>query len=374
MADKRDYYEVLGVSRNATQEEIKKAYRKLAMKYHPDRNSGDKNAEEKFKEATEAYEVLSNPEKRNRYDQFGHAGVGGGHFGEAAFHDFQDLFGGFGDIFEEIFGGGRSRRRSATRARRGNDLRYDLEITLEEAYRGVEKQIQVPKLVHCDACNGSGCVPGYHPESCPQCNGSGQVRIAQGFFSISRTCNHCGGTGQVIKNPCVKCHGSGRAKSSSRVTIRIPPGAMTGLKLKVAGEGESGYHGGPPGDLYIVLSVQEHPVFQRDGDDVICEVPISFPQAALGAEIKVPTLSGTVNMKLPAGTQTGKLFRLSGKGMPSLRGYGYGDQLVRVVVETPTRLTPRQRELLEEFAAISGEETNPQTQSFFERVKQVFGG
>lgn len=374
MADKRDYYEVLGVSRNANSDEIKKAYRKLAMKYHPDRNSSDKNAEDKFKEATEAYEILSNPEKRSQYDQFGHAGVGAGGFGDAAFHDFQDLFGGFGDIFEEIFGGGRSRRRSTSRHRRGNDLRYDLEISLEEAYRGVEKPIQVPKLINCDACGGSGCVPGHQPETCPQCNGSGQVRLAQGFFSISRTCNHCGGTGQIIKNPCVKCHGSGRAKSSSRVSVRIPPGAMTGLKLKVTGEGESGFNGGPPGDLYIVLIVQDHPVFQREDDDVICEVPISFPQAALGAEIKVPTLSGSVNMKLPAGTQTGKLFRLSGKGMPSLRGYGHGDQLVRVVVETPTRLTARQRELLEEFAAVSGEDTNPQSQSFFERVKQVFGG
>lgn len=379
MADKRDYYEVLGVGRNASPDEIKKAYRKLALKYHPDRNQGDKSAEDKFKEATEAYEVLSNAEKRRSYDQFGHAGVGAGGFGnggfgDAAFRDFQDIFGGFGDIFEEIFGGGRSRRQTQSRASRGDDLRYDLRISLEEAYRGMEKPIEVPRQVTCEACSGSGCAPGHKPSTCPQCNGSGQIRLSQGFFSISRTCNRCNGSGQIIKNPCVKCHGSGRSMSRRRVNVKIPPGSMTGLKLKIPGEGEAGFNGGPAGDLYIVLSVQDHPLFHRDGDDLVCEVPISFPQAALGAELRVPTMDGKVSMKVPSGTQTGQMFRLAGKGMPSLRGYGQGDQLVRVVVETPTRLTPRQRELMEEFAKISGEETNPQSSSFFDKVKQVFGG
>lgn len=379
MADKRDYYEILGVGRNASPDEIKKAYRKLALKYHPDRNQGDKAAEDKFKEATEAYEILSDAEKRRNYDQYGHAGVGAGGFGNggfggAAFRDFQDIFGGFGDIFDEIFSGGRSGRRSQTRVSRGDDLRYDLHITLEEAYRGLEKPIEVPKQVACDACTGSGCAPGHKPSVCPQCNGSGQIRLSQGFFSISRTCNRCNGSGQIIKNPCVKCHGSGRTMSRRRVNVKVPAGSMTGLKLKIPGEGEAGLNGGPSGDLYIVLMVQDHPLFQRDGDDLICEMPISFPQAALGSEMKVPTLDGKVTMKIPAGAQTGQLFRLAGKGMPSLRGYGQGDQLVRVVVETPKRLTARQRELLEEFAKISGEETNPQSHSFFDKVKQVFGG
>ncbi|MEW6235779.1 MAG: molecular chaperone DnaJ [Candidatus Omnitrophota bacterium] len=377
MAGKRDYYEVLGVSKNASQDEIKKAYRKLALKYHPDRNPDDKDAVEKFKEATEAYEVLGDDSKRRDYDQFGHAGVGGAGFGGpggAAFRDFQDIFGDFGDIFGEFFGGGRSRPRSRSRARRGDDLRYDLEISLIEAYKGVEKQIEVPRQTSCDACGGNGCATGSQPSTCPQCNGRGQINMAQGFFSISRTCNRCGGIGTVITNPCVKCHGTGRVMHRSKVKIKIPPGTMTGLKLKVAGEGEAGYFGGPPGDLYIVLLVAPHPIFEREGEDLVCEVPISIAQASLGAELRVPTLEGSVKMKVPAGTQTGKVFRLSGKGMPSLRGYGQGDQLVRVLVETPTRLTARQRELLEEFATISGEETNPQSRSFFDKVKQVFGG
>jgi len=382
MADKRDYYDILGVKRESSPDEIKKSYRKQALKYHPDRNQNNKKAEAKFKEATEAYEVLSDAEKRRNYDQFGHAGVGqggfgGGGHGDAAFRDFQDIFGGFGDIFDEIFGGGgggRSRRGSQSRTSRGDDLRYDLRVSLEDAYKGVDKPIEVPKQVACDACSGSGCAPGHKPGVCPQCNGTGQTRLSQGFFSISRTCNRCNGTGQIIKNPCVKCHGNGRIMSRRRVNVKVPPGSMTGLKLKITGEGEAGFNGGPPGDLYIVLTVQDHPLFQRDGDDLICEVPISFPQAALGAELKVPTLEGNISMKVPTGSQTGQMFRLSGRGMPSIRGYGQGDQLVRIVVETPTRLTPRQREILDEFAQISGEETNPHTSSFFDKVKQVFGG
>lgn len=381
MAEKRDYYDILGVSKSASLDEIKKAYRKLALKYHPDRNPGDKKAEDKFKEATEAYEVLSDDNKRRNYDQFGHAGVGAGAgdfgaggYGGAAFRDFQDIFGDFGDIFGEIFGGGRARTRSQSRVRRGEDLRYDLEITLQEAYRGTDKQIEVPKQSACEACSGSGCTPGSQPQTCPQCQGTGQTHMAHGFFSISRTCNRCAGMGTIVTNPCVKCHGSGRVMKRNKVRVKVPAGAMTGLKLKVPGEGEAGFNGGPAGDLYIVLFVAAHPIFEREGEDIICEVPISMTQAALGTELRVPTLDGTVKMKVPAGTQTGKIFRLSGKGMPSLRGYGQGDQLVRVVVETPKRLTTRQRELLEEFASISGEETNPQSRSFFDKVKQVFGG
>ncbi len=380
MADKRDYYEVLGVSRSASKEEIKKAYRKLALKYHPDRNPGDKKAENKFKEATEAYEILSDESKRRNYDQFGHAGVGsgfdaGGFGGGAAFRDFQDIFGDFSDIFGEFFGGGaRTRGGRRSRVRRGDDLRYDLEITLMEAYQGTEKHIEVPRQTMCDGCQGSGCAPGHKPSTCPQCRGTGQISMTQGFFSISRTCNRCGGAGTIITNPCVKCHGTGRVMTRNKVHVKVPPGALTGLKLKVSGEGEAGLNGGPPGDLYIVIIVQPHEIFDREGDDIICEVPISITQAALGTEMKVPTLDGKVKMKIPAGTQTGKVFRLSGKGMPSLRGYGHGDQLVRVVVETPKRLTPRQRELLEEFAQISGEETNPQSRSFFDKVREVLGG
>ena len=379
MAKKRDYYEVLNVSRDASNDEIKKAYRKKALKYHPDRNPGDKEAEDKFKEATEAYEVLSDSTKRNNYNQFGHAGVdgagyGSSGFGGAAFRDFQDIFGDFGDIFDEFFGGGRGRGRSSSRARRGDDLRYDLEISLIDAFNGIEKSIEVPSHIHCETCSGTGCAPGYSPETCPQCGGTGQVSLSQGFFSISRTCNRCGGTGRTITHPCVQCHGTGRVMRRRKVSVKIPPGAWTGLKMKIPGEGEAGYNGGPKGDLYIVLSVAPHPIFQRDGENLSCEIPISFTQAALGSEIPVPTLTGNVKMKIPAGTQTGKTFRLSGKGMPSLRGYGKGDQLVRVVVEVPTKLNTKQRELLEEFARISGEDTNPQSQSFFNRVKQVFGG
>jgi len=286
MAEKRDYYEVLGVDRNANKDQIKKAYRKMALKYHPDRNPDDKDAENLFKEATEAYEVLSDDQKRKQYDQFGHAGVGSGGFDFShshAFQDFQDIFGGFGDIFEEFFGGGSSsRRRGANRARRGDSLRYDLEISLDEAYNGAEHEIKVPRQEKCDTCEGSGCAKGYSPETCPQCGGTGQVHLTQGFFSISRPCNRCGGAGQVVKHPCVACHGTGRYMKERKVKVKIPAGAITGLKLKVAGEGEAGYNGGPPGDLFIVISVRPHPIFDREGEDLICEVPISITQAALG--------------------------------------------------------------------------------------------
>ncbi len=373
---KRDYYEVLGVSKSVTPEDLKKAYRKLALQYHPDRNSGDPEAEEKFKEATEAYEVLSDPKKREAYDRFGHQGVQGGFgggFNPEAFSDFSDIFGDFSDFFEGLFGGGRRARRPGGAAR-GEDLRYDLELSMEEVAHGVEKKIDVPRHESCETCNGNGCAPGTNPATCTTCNGLGQVRFSQGFFSVSRPCPRCGGRGVIIESPCSTCNGAGRTLKRKKLSIKVPPGAETGLRLKVTGEGERGIRGGPPGDLYIFITVKPHELFERDGDDIVCEVPVSFVQAALGADIEVPTLFGKARMKIPAGTQTHKMFRLRGKGLPNLRQHGQGDQFVRVVVETPTKLTQRQKELLEEFAKISGEQHNPITQSFFDKVKEVFGG
>lgn len=373
---KRDYYEVLGVSKTATPEEMKKAYRKLALQFHPDRNSGDPEAEEKFKEATEAYEVLSDPKKREAYDRFGHQGVQGGFqggFNPETFADFSDIFGDFSDFFEGLFGGGR-RSRHPGGAARGEDLRYDLELSLEEVAHGVEKKIDVPRHETCETCNGNGCAQGTNPVTCTTCNGMGQVRFSQGFFSVSRPCPRCGGRGVIIESPCPSCNGAGRTLKRKKLSIKVPPGAETGLRLKVTGEGERGVRGGPPGDLYIFITVQPNELFERDGDDIVCEVPVSFVQAALGSDIEVPTLFGKARMKIPAGTQTHKMFRLRGKGLPNLRQHGQGDQFVRVVVETPTKLTQRQKELLEEFAKISGEQHNPITQSFFDKVKEVFGG
>jgi molecular chaperone DnaJ len=373
---KRDYYEVLGVNKSATPEEFKKAYRKLALQFHPDRNTGDPDAEEKFKEATEAYEVLSDPKKREAYDRFGHQGVQGGFgggFNPDTFADFSDIFGDFSDFFEGLFGGGRRARRPGGAAR-GEDLRYDLELSLEEVAHGVEKKIDVPRHESCESCNGNGCAPGTNPATCTTCNGMGQVRFSQGFFSVSRPCPRCGGRGVIIESPCPTCSGAGRTLKRKKLSIKVPPGAETGLRLKVTSEGERGVRGGPPGDLYIFITVSPNELFERDGDDIVCEVPVSFVQAALGADIEVPTLFGKARMKIPAGTQTHKMFRLRGKGLPNLRQHGQGDQFVRVVVETPTKLTQRQKELLEEFAKISGEQHNPITQSFFDKVKEVFGG
>jgi molecular chaperone DnaJ len=369
---KQDYYEVLGVSRDASAQEIKSAYRKLALKYHPDKNPGDKEAEEKFKEASEAYACLSDPEKRAKYDRFGHQG---NPFGEGfSGFDFEG-FAGFGDIFSDIFGevfGGGARRRAARY--RGADLRIDRTISFKEAAFGTELDLEFSRPVRCHTCEGSGAKPGSSPQVCRVCGGSGAQRFSQGFFAVSRTCPACEGEGKVIVDKCPDCGGTGKIASQARVTVKVPPGVDTGTRLKLQGEGEPGPRGGVPGDLYVVLEVEDHPIFVRDDRDIYCELPISFPQAALGATVEVPTLDGKVEMQIPPGTQSGKVFRLRGKGIPALNGYGArGDQRVRVVVETPTSLTPRQRELLEEFAREAGEEVHPRRKSFFEKVKDFLG-
>src|SRR5438105_11330188 len=367
---KRDYYEVLGVSRGATDEEIKKAFRKLAHQHHPDKNPGNRKAEERFKELAEAYQVLCDPERRTMYNRFGHAafeqggGVGGFEFGAG----FEDIL---GDLFGDFFGTGRTRGR--TRARRGQDLRYDLEVSFEEAAFGCEKTIAVPRLSTCETCRGRGAKPGTAPRACPQCRGSGQVRFQQGFFSIAKTCGHCNGQGTIIANPCPSCEGSGVQRRTHQLNIKVPPGVDGGSRLKLRGEGEAGPNAGTPGDLYVVLSVREHPLFVREGNDVVCEVPLSFAQAALGVEIEVPAGEGKAGGKIPAGTQSGQVFTLKGRGIPDLNGYGRGDEVIRVVVETPRKLSPRQRELLEEFARLSGEEVHPLSKSFLEKVKSMLG-
>jgi molecular chaperone DnaJ len=371
VAQKRDYYEVLGASRNASVEDIKKAYRRMAMKYHPDRNPGDKSAEERFKEATEAYQVLSDPQRRSQYDRFGHAafdqgaGFGGFDFSAAGFEDV------FSDIFGDFFGAGRGRGR--TRARRGEDLRYDLRIRFEEAIFGAEKVISVPRLANCEACDGKGTKGGAARTTCPSCHGNGQIRFQQGFFTIAKTCGQCNGAGTIIKDPCRTCGGSGVVQKTQALNIKVPAGVDAGSRLKLRSEGEAGRNGGPPGDLYVVIDVEEHPLFTRRENDIVCEVPVSFPHAALGAEIDVPTLDGKLKMKVPAGTQSGTVFRLKGRGAPTLRGSGRGDELVQIIVEVPRKLTNRQRELLEEFARDAGEEVNPLSKGFFDKVKEMLG-
>ncbi len=371
---KRDYYEVLSVERAASDDEIKKAYRRLAVQFHPDRNPGDKSAEERFKEINEAYQVLSDPEKRAQFDRYGHAafeaGRGGGFSGFDFSQGFEEVF---ADIFGDFFGTGRSRSRS--RSRRGDDLRYDLEVTFEEAAHGAEKQVSFQRLAQCEACAGTGARGGASGiRTCPNCRGTGQVRMQQGFFSISTPCGQCRGEGTVIQDPCPKCQGQGRIRRQQSISVKIPPGVDNGSRLKVRGEGEAGHGGAPAGDLYVVLHVREHPLFARQDNDVVIEVPISFPQAALGAEIEVPTLDGKMRLRIPAGTQSGKVLRLKGKGIPDLHGYGRGDQLVKVVVETPRRLTARQRELLEEFARTTGEDANhPLAKGFVDKLKEMFG-
>jgi molecular chaperone DnaJ len=370
---KRDYYEVLGVSRTASESEIKSAYRKLAIKYHPDKNPGDKEAEEKFKEAAEAYSVLSDQNQRAKFDRFGHAGVGssaasGGAGGfSGGFPGFEDILGdlfGFNDIF------GSNRRRQV---QRGADLRYDLEITLEEAAQGVKTKIDVPRMETCTACQGNGSAPGTSPANCPTCNGVGQVRYQQGFFSVSRTCSYCRGTGKVIKDPCKECRGDGRVARERSLEIKIPPGVDSGARLRVQGEGEAGVGGGPPGDLYVVINLKEHQVFERQDNNLYCSVPITFSQAALGAEITVPTLDGEESIKVTEGTQTGKIFRLKGRGMPALGGRGRGDLFVAVTVVTPTNLQREQRRLLEELAKFETKSTTTHTEKgIIDKVKDMF--
>ena len=371
---KRDYYEVLGVGKDAGEEEIKKAYRKLALKYHPDRNPGDKAAEESFKEVGEAYEILTDPQKRAAYDQYGHAafdprsraGRGGG------FHDpfelFREVFGG-GSIFDELFGGGRV---DPSAPQRGADLRYDLEIAFEEAAHGVEKEITFNKLDSCDICRGSGQEAGSKVKTCQTCGGRGQVVTSRGFFSIAQTCSRCNGAGRVAEKPCRECRGSGRREKRATVKIRIPAGVDTGTRLRVGGAGEGGARGGPSGDLAVVLHVKSHEIFERQGDDLFCEVPVNFAQAALGAEIQVPTLSGKAQLKVPPGTQPGTVFSLKGKGVKNVQGYGFGDLHVRVLVEVPTRLNAEQKAKLQEFSDLCDGEVNPISKGFLEKAKSFF--
>lgn len=369
---KKDYYEVLGVDRNASDRDIKKAFRRMAMKYHPDRNPDDKAAEESFKEVNEAYEVLSDAQKKAAYDQYGHAGVDPNMRGGAGFEGgFSDIF---GDVFGDIFGGGSGGRRRSS-VQRGADLRYTMELSLEEAVRGVEKTIKVPTLVACDVCDGSGAKAGSSAKTCPTCGGMGQVRMQQGFFSVQQTCPTCHGEGKIISDPCNHCHGQGRVEKTKTLSVKIPAGVDTGDRIRLSGEGEAGSHGGPAGDLYVQVQVREHPIFERDGRHLYCEVPISFIDAALGGELEVPTLDGRVKLKIPAETQTGKLFRLRGKGVAPIRGGAAGDMMVRVVVETPVNLTSRQKELLREFNATTEEghkKHSPKKHSFFDSVKRFF--
>ena len=366
---KRDYYEVLGANKNASETEIKKAYRKLAVKYHPDKNPGDTAAEEKFKEMNEAYEILSDPQKKATYDQFGHT------MGPEGFGGFRDtgFSGGFGDVFEDIFGdffsGGGARRSSGQRVA---DLRYNLDVSFDDAAFGLETTIKVPSSEECEECSGSGAKEG-KISTCQDCRGSGQIRLQQGFFTISRTCNRCMGKGSVIADPCRKCKGKGRIETTKTLSINVPPGVETGTRMKLTGEGDPGAGGAPPGDLYVVLNVKEHPLFVREGSEVICEVPISFTQATLGSEIEVPTLDGKVNMKIPAGTQPGKIMRLKGKGFPELGRSYRGNQHVIIKVEVPANLSDEQKELLLKFDELSGKEANPIREGFFDKLKEFFG-
>jgi len=380
MSSKKDYYEVLGINRGASDDEIKKAYRKLAKKYHPDVNPGDKTAEAKFKEINEAYEVLSDPQKRARYDQFGHAafdqsgGFGGNGFG--GFGDFD--FGDIGDIFESFFGGfgGRSSR-SRRDPQKGTDLKYAMEIAFEEAAFGVERSINIKRDENCPDCKGSGSKPGTSPETCKHCNGTGQIQIRQntpfGSFVNVKTCNVCNGKGKIVVNPCGKCGGKGRIRKSVTIKVNIPAGIDDGQTISLRGEGNHGAEGGPAGDLYISIRVRPHPLFQRQGNDVICEIPITFVQASLGAELEVPTLDGKVRYTIPEGTQTGTIFRLKGKGIPYIRGNGRGDQYVKVHVEVPKKLNERQKAALRQFAELCGDDIHEQRKSFFNKMKDALG-
>ena len=371
---KRDFYEVLGVNRDASEEEIKKAYRKLAMKWHPDRNPDNPKAEEHFKEAKEAYEVLTDAQKRAAYDQFGHAGVNPqAGMGAGAAGGFAGGFGDiFSDIFGDIFGGGRGARSNVYR---GADLRYNLEMELEQAAHGLETKIRIPTMAECDTCHGSGAKPGTQPQTCPTCHGAGQVRVSQGPFSIAQTCPRCHGAGKIVAHPCGTCGGAGRVKRQKTLSVKIPAGIDEGDRIRLSGEGEGGVNGGPPGDLYVVCRVKPHPVFTRDANDLHCEMPISITTAALGGEIEIPTLDGSAKIRVPSETQSGKVFRLRGKGIKGVRSQTYGDLMCHVVVETPVKLTPRQKELLLELEAIDQQEAgkhNPRAKSWMEKVKEFF--
>jgi molecular chaperone DnaJ len=373
---KRDYYEVLGIDKAASAEDVKKAYRRLAIKYHPDKNAGDKTAEESFKEIGEAYEVLSDPQSRASYDHYGHAAfdrrAGAGFSRRTGFHDpldiFREVFGG-GSIFEDLFGGFRS---DPSQPQRGEDLRYDLEITFEEAARGCEKEITLNKPETCETCRGSGAEPDARTRTCQICGGRGQVISSRGIFSIAQTCPQCQGAGRTVDKPCRACRGTGRKEKSSKIKLRIPAGVDAGSRLRSAGNGEAGYSGGPPGDLYVVLHVKPHDIFQRDGDDLLCEVPVSFVQAALGAEIEVPTLDGRTSIRLPAGTQPGTMFRLKGHGIKNLQGYGHGDLHIRINVEVPTHLSTQQKSKLQEFSQLCNGKESPITEGFFQKAKRFF--
>ncbi|MGM0410839.1 MAG: molecular chaperone DnaJ [Bacillota bacterium] len=374
MAAKKDYYEILGVDKDASQKEIKKAYRKLAKKYHPDMNKDDPDTSEKFKEISEAYEILSDPDKRKRYDRYGHSGINDDDFN---FDDFaQGGFGGFEDIFDMFFGG-RGRGRGRRGPQKGSDLQYRLQITFEEAAFGTEKEITIPRTETCQTCGGSGAKPGTEVKTCPKCNGTGQIRVSQrtafGQFTQTKTCDRCGGSGKIVQTPCSDCNGTGKQRRHRNLTVNIPAGVDDGTRLRMAGEGEAGDKGAPSGDLYIIIQVENHEIFDRKGDDIYCEVPINFVQATLGDEIKVPTLDGKVKFTIPEGTQPGTTFRLKNKGIPHLNGHGRGDEYIKAKIIIPKHLSKEQKDLLRKFAEVSGEEINPEQKGFFRKVRDAFG-
>ncbi len=367
---KADYYEVLGVERTASEQELKSAYRKLAMQYHPDRNPDDPKAEEKFKLASEAYQVLSDPDKRAAYDRFGHAGVSNGGMDASGFAGMPDLGDIFGDIFGEMFNMGGTRRSS--RAQRGRDLQYELTLTFEEAVFGKQSEIQIRRMENCAACQGSGAEPGHGPSVCQQCAGRGQVRFQQGFFSVARTCPACGGTGSIVSNPCRQCRGDGRQSADHTINVTVPAGIEDHMRIRYQGEGDAGRFGGPSGDLYIVVSVEAHPFFEREGNDLHYVLPVSFPQATLGTELMIPTLEGETKLKIPEGTQSGTEFRMRNKGVPYLNDHGRGDLIVQVVAQVPKKLTKAQKELMRELSETLTVENTPSSRSFFGKMKDIF--